>query len=66
MRTRDTKKSSMQLPARELPRKSGFGSAEIRMAMLEDIDRGLTPVDKDTASQLIYDGKSEKRYRQDF
>ncbi len=66
MQRNDTKKPSRQSPVRELPKKSGFGSAEIRTAMLEDINRGIAPVDRDNASQFIYDGYADRRRKPDF
>lgn len=53
MRASDTKKPARELPARQLPRKSGFGTADIMKVMFEDINRGMTPVDESVSSKII-------------
>jgi hypothetical protein len=66
MRATDTKNPTRQMPSRELPRKCGFGTEEIRKVMFEDINRGMTPIDKSMASQFINSEKGGQRRNQDF
>ena len=61
MRAIDTKKTTRQTPARQVPRKSGFGTADIRKVMFEDINRGATPIDEAVSSKLIDNSRDERR-----
>ena len=66
MRATDTRKTARQLPARQAPRKSGFGTEDIRSVMFEDINRGPETIDSGIASQFIHDTSTDRRRNPDY